>query len=512
MLSRWMRVLICMLLVCSLVFNFSPIRAMAVGGVVGGIIGSSGLGLSMGGVASLLLASLGAVFGAAATYDLGTNFEEYLDLTVQAEQAKYETNAAMQDEVSRLMEEWIASAKAGYIQLETGTEWIVSAVKEWAAGFISGTSFISVPGVDASGNILPIWGSSVSAGSVVNVGRLAPNYSDSSFCVNNTDYQLYRAYSLSKNSVSYVGTLYYVIIAPGDIQFDCTLTGSAKLTQYSSDYLISVGDQLYSWANITFAFSRSSVTSEWKSATQGAFVIRDSTQSIEYKSEYEPYGSLQAAILGGTIVSPDDAVSVKYPDTIIGGIADQITQGVAMDVIGLPDISIPGADVLPVNPSETQTEAEAITEYLLAALLSGTITWEQYWELIGVYSPTIGTSVPTISIPNADPSLPPENFELTDNGVSANPVSPSTALPFMLDLKDFFPFCIPFDLYEFFSLLCAEPTAPVFHWEIQDLAGNPYSIDIDLSAWDGFATLFRYMELLVFIIGLAMASRKFIKW
>ena len=100
----------------------------------------------------------------------------------------------------------------------------------------------------------------------------------------------------------------------------------------------------------------------------------------------------------------------------------------------------------------------------------------------------------------------------TDTDKDQPVVSPSVVAPFLVDLKDFFPFCIPFDLYEFFKLLCAEPEAPVFHWEITDLSGETYPIDIDLSSWDTFAAFFRYLQLFVFIIGLAMASRKFIKW
>lgn len=82
----------------------------------------------------------------------------------------------------------------------------------------------------------------------------------------------------------------------------------------------------------------------------------------------------------------------------------------------------------------------------------------------------------------------------------------------LVDLQHFFPFCIPFDLFDFFAVLNAEPVAPVFHWEIQDLSGNVYSVDIDLSKWDPLARTFRLLQLFLFVTGLAAASRKFIKW
>ena len=178
-----------------------------------------------------------------------------------------------------------------------------------------------------------------------------------------------------------------------------------------------------------------------------------------------------------------------------------------MDVIGLPDIVIPGPDVLPVSPSEGQTDADAITDYLMAALIAGEITWEQYWNLIGVYNPALGTSVPTVG------TVDTETGTITNKEISTGTVvTPAPITDFHVDLTSFFPFCIPFDLYEFIRILCAEPEAPVFHWEVQDLSGNVYAVDVDLSPWNSHAQLFRDAQCLLFIIGLLMLTRKFIKW
>ena len=99
------------------------------------------------------------------------------------------------------------------------------------------------------------------------------------------------------------------------------------------------------------------------------------------------------------------------------------------------------------------------------------------------------------------------------SGGSGSWVPPSDHNKFALgDLSKFFPFCIPFDLFDFFTILNADPVAPVLSWEIKDLAGNTYPISIDLSEWDSVALLFRRLQLLLFITGLAVASRKFIKW
>lgn len=84
---------------------------------------------------------------------------------------------------------------------------------------------------------------------------------------------------------------------------------------------------------------------------------------------------------------------------------------------------------------------------------------------------------------------------------------------YTLDLTEYFPFCIPFDIFEFLSLLAADPEAPVFEWVIPvPQMDVEFPIKVDLSAWDGIAKLFRTLELLAFIVGLAMVTRdKFIR-
>ena len=78
-----------------------------------------------------------------------------------------------------------------------------------------------------------------------------------------------------------------------------------------------------------------------------------------------------------------------------------------------------------------------------------------------------------------------------------------------LSLTEFFPFCIPFDIYEFLSALAAEPEAPVFEWVIPvPQMDKNFSVRVDLSAWNDVAALFRKLELLAFIIGLAYVSRE----
>lgn len=229
------------------------------------------------------------------------------------------------------------------------------------------------------------------------------------------------------------------------------------------------------------------------------------------------YNSVMSFIPGRILVDFDDFTYSAYidkffdgdlfvnlngfyisPSVFLGGVQDALNNGHDIQDIDIPDIEY--GNII----TEDQTLVEALTQ-LQTELANGTKTWQEYVDLM-----TNGNGI-NINIPNGNGTS--TKYPINDGGVSSTPVPPTADVgTFMLDLRDFFPFCIPFDLYKFFSLLCAEPEAPVFHWEIRDLSGNVYPIDVDLSSWDGFAAVFRHLQLLVFIIGLAMASRKFIKW
>lgn len=78
-------------------------------------------------------------------------------------------------------------------------------------------------------------------------------------------------------------------------------------------------------------------------------------------------------------------------------------------------------------------------------------------------------------------------------------------------LGDVFPFCIPFDLYNFVDCLAADPVAPSFQWRFYVPGIVDETITIDLSPYDSVAQLLRTMELLLFCVGLAFVTRKIIR-
>lgn len=104
----------------------------------------------------------------------------------------------------------------------------------------------------------------------------------------------------------------------------------------------------------------------------------------------------------------------------------------------------------------------------------------------------VGPEQPTI--PDKPPATPEDTADALDLTVSS-------------DIKDIFPFCIPFDLLAIVKELKVNRQAPVITCPV-DMQGN--TITIDLSRFDEIAELLRLLELVLFIVGLAVATRSLI--
>ena len=79
-------------------------------------------------------------------------------------------------------------------------------------------------------------------------------------------------------------------------------------------------------------------------------------------------------------------------------------------------------------------------------------------------------------------------------------------------LKDFFPFCIPFDLLAMMRALSTSPVAPSFTFACPLPGGGVYNVNIDLSAWNGVASTIRSVVVAIYVVTLANSTRKFIRW
>ena len=126
-----------------------------------------------------------------------------------------------------------------------------------------------------------------------------------------------------------------------------------------------------------------------------------------------------------------------------------------------------------------------------------------------------GTIVSTGTVATPGDDTPPTSDVPTINpNPPASEETPEDVKPATVQLGMIFPFCIPFDVYHMVTLLVAEPEAPNGRWEfsLPWEPGSQYVVEWDLEDFDDVAALLRTMELILFAVGLAAITRRYIKW
>lgn len=108
-----------------------------------------------------------------------------------------------------------------------------------------------------------------------------------------------------------------------------------------------------------------------------------------------------------------------------------------------------------------------------------------------------------------NPSKPGEGTD-TDKPSVNWPSAGDISLPKLIISK--FPFCIPFDVARLIGLLEADPKTPIFHVPLKVGTILNEEIVLDLSQWDNAVRIIRWGELIVFVAGLVLVTRNYIKW
>ena len=98
------------------------------------------------------------------------------------------------------------------------------------------------------------------------------------------------------------------------------------------------------------------------------------------------------------------------------------------------------------------------------------------------------------------------------------PTPEQEASPYKADLREVFPFCIPFDLIHLFKVFDAEPEAPVFKFPLDLELDNPWTgekvvdyhheFEFDFSDYEDLIKLLRIIQIVAFITGLMMITRQ----
>lgn len=214
----------------------------------------------------------------------------------------------------------------------------------------------------------------------------------------------------------------------------------------------------------------------------------------------------------GTITMPQ----TKAPD-IIGTNGNQQYDSDNDSYPGIANQLGDGEDMTPVNMNDYQTFADNANENTNNGN-TGQDNADLFNDLISpliVDAPTIPdepiipdspVDVPTVPDRPVVPEQPtiPGKPDVTQEDIDEALEGVTT-----IDLRSVFPFCIPFDLYNIILIFDTGENrrAPhiTFVFPLTD-----WEIDVDLAVFDPVAGILRVLELILFIVGLAVATRSLI--
>lgn len=188
----------------------------------------------------------------------------------------------------------------------------------------------------------------------------------------------------------------------------------------------------------------------------------------------------------------------------------------AYDLVGRPDAwDIDKPDVKPWDDVDSlpipgdiaiPKEIPGVTDLpgILDGVIGGTIPWPDIIDIIKdlPVDPTPDPDKPTE--PDPDPELP-EIPAVLPQGVSDK----------LKDLSGKFPFCIPFDVVDCYKSFATKDNAEAPKWDIDFTipgTNQKYHFSVDLAMFDKYIPIFRSGVLILFFIGLLLATRKLIGW
>lgn len=269
--------------------------------------------------------------------------------------------------------------------------------------------------------------------------------------------------------------------------------------------------------------ARTSLNNNWNTfAYSNPYNSRSNTNNNRDVLDYmniPPVGSLTDAqnlvnnIKNGSVSIPEQ--SIKSPD-IVGNNGNLFYDGEDNIVPGIENQIPTGSDMLPVNPETYNDFADDANQNtddgnqdanadlfndLMNDLLVGLPTIPDQPII-----PDENVNVPTVPDRPVEPNQPsiPDKPDLGQEDIEEALQGATT-----IDLRSVFPFCIPFDLYNLILIFDTGENRRAPHINFT-FPGTDWIIDVDLAPFDTASGILRLLELIVFIAGLAVATRKLI--
>lgn len=165
-------------------------------------------------------------------------------------------------------------------------------------------------------------------------------------------------------------------------------------------------------------------------------------------------------------------------------------------------LDLPGAMTLPAPISGTTTATNYL-EAVADAITAGTGSLE-YEDANGLTQTGTLEGTDTIGLTQVGA----HSAELEGSIEIADSIGSPTLDNYSLDLKNFFPFCIPFDLRDMLKLIKSAPAPVSVEWTFDFGDLGTQVLEIDLQEFNALAQTLRSMELLAFCVGLALATKR----
>ena len=445
--SRILRCLVCLVLICSLLINCSPIKAKAVA-----VEASIAIGI----IAMMILASAGVVYTASTTNQIqaiGNSFQTHM--------YQWGTSAEKLDEVDAFFNGLHLYYPGSGDDDETPHDKQVRLARGILAGITAWVASLALGMIDIEETLETAPEGYAYYGEIL--APALPNYNSMTY-----------PYTFVGRSSSDAKLFLYVSSAPFNArtysgQFDFSLANYGTSTISYARYEVSNGF----W-----------IESDGSNLNTGKFI------SGSYDLVWSDYdiNDKNGTLYVATGPAPFSAMVETIDPIYVGDIPDQLQSGeLEPEAIPLPDIN------LEPYIEDGQLAPQKVID-TMSNLSTGALPYDQFLQQ--------STLPPEIDDGGTD----------SDSGTSSDTWQPpSNPGQFALDLTKYFPFCIPFDLYDLFTCLNADPVAPVIRWELPMPGGSTYPIELDLSPFNSVAQLLRRMQLLLFCVGLAIKTRDLIK-
>lgn len=232
--------------------------------------------------------------------------------------------------------------------------------------------------------------------------------------------------------------------------------------------------------------------------------------------------------------SIDPSLEIDTPITskpVIPGACDVFNSSKSLDSY---HVDSPGNDVLDIGNLLEKTGCDTVDD-VVSKVYTGELSVQDVFD--GLHTqPYVDVDVDTgtIAIPGETTNSRPVSLDKdlsipadivgTDTYVPANPPLDNTTNSrpkgaYSFPLADFFPFCLPFDLYQFCNLFVAPSKTPVITLDFSTFLpyldkDNPdqYVYTFDLHSLDKLAQIIRNLELFGIVLGLGLITRRIIGW